>query len=190
MMPSSRKGGRHKRKVSHVPVPIPATLAAKLAQESRDRPADAPLLLAPDGKAWRHSRNANHHALFDQAIERAGVDPKTTLYHLRHSSIVRMLLNQVPIAVVARLHDTSVKQIESHYGAYIADYADDVSRPALLDMSTIPPLPAPADRGSTQGECRGCVEADIGPDDLREAAEGLIYSQEARQGTKSVPRRA
>jgi integrase len=166
MMPSSRKGGRHKRKVSHVPVPIPATLAAKLAQESRDRPADAPLLLAPDGKAWRHSRNANHHALFDQAIERAGVDPKTTLYHLRHSSIVRMLLNQVPIAVVARLHDTSVKQIESHYGAYIADYADDVSRPALLDMSTIPPLPAPADRGSTQGECRGCVEADIGPDDI------------------------
>ena len=55
-----------------------------------------------------------------------------------------MLLNDVPIAVVARLHDTSVKQIESHYGAYIADYADDVSRPALLDLSTVPLLPAPA----------------------------------------------
>jgi hypothetical protein len=42
---------------------------------------------------------------------------------------------------VARLHDTSVKQIESHYGAYIADYADDVSRPALLDISTVLQVP-------------------------------------------------
>ena len=50
MMPASRKGGRYKRKVSHVPVPIPFTLAAKLAQESRDRAADAPLLLAPNGE--------------------------------------------------------------------------------------------------------------------------------------------
>jgi hypothetical protein len=55
-----------------------------------------------------------------------------------------MLLNRVPIAVVARLHDTSVKQIEAHYGAYIADYADDVSRAALLDLSIVPLLPAPA----------------------------------------------
>ena len=146
MMPASRKGGRHKRKVSHVPVPIPVTLAAKLAQECRDRPAEAPLLLAPDGKAWRHSRHANHHALFEEAVKRAGINSATTLYHLRHSSIVRMLLNDVPIAVVARLHDTSVKQIEAHYGAYIADYADDVSRPALLDMSTVPQLPTPASK--------------------------------------------
>jgi len=58
-----------------------------------------------------------------------------------------MLLNDVPIAVVARLHDTSVKQIEWHYGAYIADYADDVSRPALLDMSTVPQPPTPASKG-------------------------------------------
>jgi integrase len=143
MMPASRKGGRHKRKVSHVPVPIPVTLAAKLAQECRNRPAEAPLLLAPDGNAWRHSRHANHHALFDKAIKRAGINPAATLYHLRHSSIVRMLLNDVPIAVVARLHDTSVKQIESHYGAFIADYSDDVSRPALLDMSSVPLSPAP-----------------------------------------------
>jgi len=120
------------------------TLAGKLAQECRDRPAEAPLLLAPDGKAWRHSRHANHHALFEEAIKRAGINPATTLYHLPHSSIVRTLLNDVPIAVVARLHDTSVKQIESHYGAYIADYADDVSRPALLDISTVPLLPTPA----------------------------------------------
>ena len=94
MMPASRKGGRHKRKVSHVPVPIPVTFAAKLAQECRDRPAEAPLLLAPDGKAWRHSRHANHHALFAEAVKRAGINSATTLYHLRHSSIVRMRSTQ------------------------------------------------------------------------------------------------
>jgi integrase len=143
MMPASRKGGRHKRKISHVPVPITVSLATKLKAECEGRPADAPLLTAPDGNAWRHSKHANHHALFDLAIERAGIAPKTTLYHLRHSSITRMLLGRVPIAIVSRLHDTSTKQIEAHYGAYIADYADDVSRPALLDVSTVPLLPAP-----------------------------------------------
>jgi integrase len=144
MMPASRKGGRHKRKMSHVPVPVPAALAAKLKAECEGRPADAPLLTAPDGGPWRHSKHANHHALFDQAIAQAKIDSGTTLYHLRHSSIVRSLLNQVPIAVVARLHDTSTKQIESHYAAWIADYADNVSRAALLDLSTVPLLPAPA----------------------------------------------
>jgi hypothetical protein len=72
-----------------------------------------------------------------------------------------MLLNQVPIAVVARLHDTSVKQIESHYGAYIADYADDVSRPALLDMSTLPPLQVPTTE-VVHHESGAADEADIG----------------------------
>jgi integrase len=143
MMPASRKGGRHKRKVSHTPVPIGGPLAIRLKAECEGRAGDAPLLTAPDGNAWRHSKHANHHALFDEAIERAGIDPKTTLYHLRHSSIVRMLLRRVPIAIVSRLHDTSTKQIEAHYGAYIADYADDVSRPALLAVPATPLLPAP-----------------------------------------------
>jgi integrase len=157
MMPASRKGGRHKRKVSHVPVPIPAALAAKLKAECEGRPADAPLLTAPDGNAWRHSKHANDHALFDQAIAQAGIDPKTTMYHLRHSSVVRMLVNRVPIAIVSRLHDTSTKQIEGHY-AYIADYADDVSRPAAARC---------LDRAAVAGA------GGASPDELTDAGHGL-----------------
>jgi hypothetical protein len=43
------------------------------------------------------------------------------MYALRH---VRQLLANVPIRVVAMLHDTSVAMIEKTYSKYIADHAD------------------------------------------------------------------
>jgi hypothetical protein len=43
-----------------------------------------------------------------------------------------MLLSNVPIRVVAALHDTSVPQIERNYSAHIAEYSDEVARAALL----------------------------------------------------------
>ena len=56
-----------------------------------------------------------------------------TSYALRHSSICRALLNGVPVSVVAKLHDTSSDEIETHYAAYILDVAGDVlSRKGLL----------------------------------------------------------
>ncbi len=54
------------------------------------------------------------------------------MYALRHSSIVRMLLKNVPIKLVASLHNTSTKMIEKHYAKYITEHSDDVSRHALL----------------------------------------------------------
>ena len=54
------------------------------------------------------------------------------MYCLRHSSIVRMLLRNVPIRLVASLHNTSVAMIEKHYSKYITEHSDDVSRHALL----------------------------------------------------------
>ena len=45
---------------------------------------------------------------------------------------VRMLLKNVPIKLVASLHDTSAKMIEKHYAKYITEHSDDVSRHALL----------------------------------------------------------
>jgi hypothetical protein len=52
---------------------------------------------------------------------------------LRHSSICRGLLNGVPVSIVARLHDTSAREIEAHYAAYILDVAGDaLSRKGLL----------------------------------------------------------
>jgi predicted transcriptional regulator len=55
-----------------------------------------------------------------------------TLYALRHSSIVRALLKNIPIKVVAASHDTSVAAIEKHYSKFILEHSDDISRRALL----------------------------------------------------------
>ena len=46
---------------------------------------------------------------------------------------MRALLRGVPVAVVAQQHDTSVREIEAHYAAYILDHSDAVSRRALLE---------------------------------------------------------
>jgi hypothetical protein len=45
------------------------------------------------------------------------------MYALRHSSIVRGLKANLPIRLVAALHDTSVEMIEKHYSAFIVDAA-------------------------------------------------------------------
>jgi integrase len=128
-MPSSRKG--RSRKVERRPVPIPPSLAAKLKAASTGRPADAPLLIRQHGTQWQRS---DHHRPFARATLAAGLDPaEVTLYALRHSSIVRALLANVPVRVVATTHDTSVAMIEQTYSKHIADHADALSRRALLD---------------------------------------------------------
>ena len=63
-----------------------------------------------------------------------------TLYSLRHSSIARALLRGLPVKIVADWHDTSVGQIEAHYGRFIKHHYDELVRGALLD--TTPPSPA------------------------------------------------
>jgi integrase len=128
LMPTSRKGGRN-RKAAKRPVPIPQSLAAKLVS---NRSPEAPLLLRSDGLAWQ-SVTVNDHAFwYRQAAERAGI--AGTMYALRHSSIVRSLLANVPIRVVAAIHDTSVTMIERTYASLISDFSDSVARPALLEL--------------------------------------------------------
>jgi hypothetical protein len=69
----------------------------------------------------------------DKVVTAIGLDPAdVTMYALRHSSIVRMLLQNVPIRLVASLHNTSVAMIEKHYSRYIVEHSDDISRKALL----------------------------------------------------------
>jgi hypothetical protein len=75
----------------------------------------------------------------DKVVTAIGLDPAdVTMYCLRHSSIVRMLLQNVPIRLVASLHNTSVAMIERHYSKYITEHSDDISRAALLRHE--PPL--------------------------------------------------
>lgn len=84
MMPSSRKG-RGQKKVTHVPVPIPASVAEKLKRTSESKATDAPLLTKPSGERWKQS---DHSRLFRRVVSRAALDPgEITFYALRHSSM-------------------------------------------------------------------------------------------------------
>jgi integrase len=133
MMPSSRKG-RGQKKVTHVPVPIPTSVAEKLKRASEGKGTDAPLLTKPSGECWKRS---DHSRLFGRVVLQAGLDTNdVTIYALRHSSIVRDLLANVPVRIVATKHDTSISMIERNYSKYIADHADVLSRRAMLDPAT------------------------------------------------------
>jgi integrase len=126
MMPSSRKG-RGVKKITHRPVPIPESVAKRLAGRK------GTLLLRSDGGTWSKS---SHTRRFAQAVKDAKLDPSVvTIYALRHTSIVRQLLANVPVRVVAALHDTSIMMIERNYSEYIADHSDELARPTLLETS-------------------------------------------------------
>jgi integrase len=139
LMPTSYKG-RGQKERQQVPVPIPDSLAARLKELRGDRPHDAPLLPKSDGSRWLEINKSEHWNLFRAVAERAGFDPDViTSYALRHSSICRGLLNGVPVSIVARLHDTSAREIEAHYAAYILDVTGDVlSRKGLLRPEATP----------------------------------------------------
>jgi integrase len=135
LMPLSAKGRVRTKKHERRPIPIPATLARVLAEQA-GRPGDVPLLIRRNGLAWGHGARARHRKDFRAVVEAVGLDPDTTtLYALRHSSIVRQLLANTPIRITAALHDTSVAQIETHYSAFISEHSDVLTRRAMLDLS-------------------------------------------------------
>jgi integrase len=136
MMPKSAKGGgrnRSQKRQERYSVPITTHLAAKLKAAAKDRVDDAPLLLQSDGSPWDKNPGQNYHRQVDKVVKTIGLNPdEVTMYCLRHSSIVRMLLRNIPIRLVASLHNTSVAMIEKHYSKHIAEYGEDISRTALL----------------------------------------------------------
>jgi hypothetical protein len=56
------------------------------------------------------------------------------MYALRHTNIVRQLLRNVPVRVVAVQHDTSIQMIERSYSRFIGAHADELARAAMLDI--------------------------------------------------------
>jgi integrase len=136
MMPKSGKGGgrnRVQKKTERYSVPIPVTLAKRLKQATKGRAADAPLLLQGDGTPWPDNPAPRYRLVFRAAVAAVDLDPaEVTIYALRHSSIVRLLLKNVPVRLVASLHDTSIAMIEKNYSKHITEYADDHARAALL----------------------------------------------------------
>lgn len=136
MMPKSAKGGgrnRSQKKHERYSVPITPALALKLREAIKGRASDAAMLLQSDGSPWGDNPGQTYHRHVDKIVTAVGLDPaEVTIYALRHSSIVRMLLQNVPIRLVASLHNTSVTMIERTYSKYITEHSDDISRKALL----------------------------------------------------------
>jgi hypothetical protein len=125
MVPTSKKG--RNRRIERKALPISPRLAAMLRQEAAGRAPHQPLL--------RRDFSAKLSLPFKAVVERLGLDAKVTPYSLRHSSIVRQLLNGVPVRVVASHHDTSVAMIERHYSRYITgDPSDALTRRTLLSL--------------------------------------------------------
>lgn len=144
-MPKSGKGGgrnRVQRKAERYSVPITPELAAKLKAAAKGRAADAPLLLQQSGTPWSKSPSDDYREDIREVVASIKLDPDVvTLYALRHSSIVRMLLKNIPVRLVASLHNTSVAEIERTYSKHITEFSDDIARDALLAP---PPTVAPA----------------------------------------------
>ncbi len=144
MMPASRKGRKRTGERPPVPVPVGADVIAALQPAIRGRQRTEPLL-----ERWRHvqigpgkwkrdsrgpwtsaSELARPFAAIAVAAQLKGVIP----YALRHSSIVRGLRQNLPIRLVAALHDTSVAMIERHYAAYIAEGLEELAARAIVPM--------------------------------------------------------
>jgi hypothetical protein len=88
--------------------------------------------MRPSGEPWHSADIGRPFARVRAAV---GLGPEVTAYALRHSSIVRQLLANVPARVVAASHDTSVKMLEQTYSRFIGDHSDTLIRRSLLDTA-------------------------------------------------------
>ncbi len=143
MVPASRKGRGGRR--SAIPVPVGTDVLDTLLPATAGRDADEPLL-----ERWRHEQTAGgirwervNRGPWKSSSElgrswenirtRANL-PDVIPYALRHSSIVRGIRANLPIRLVAALHDTSVAMIERHYGRWIADGLEELAARAVVPL--------------------------------------------------------
>lgn len=132
-IPASRKGLTRKKlnkTIKDYDLPISPRLAALLRQRADNRTASQPLL----DKLWDVADR------FRSVIERLGLDTTLSPYCLRYSSVARQLLRRLPIAIVAKNHDTSIAMVEAFYARYInkSKKVDALTRAALIDHEALP----------------------------------------------------
>ena len=149
LVPVSRKGTGDKN--GAIAIPVGKDVIDALLPAVTGRQNDAPLLETwlhkqrPGSMEWHRDRRGPWgpwgSALgrpWGAIRERAGM-PKVIPYALRHSSIVRCLRTNLPIRLVAALHDTSVQMIERHYAKWIVDGLSD-----LVARAVVPLVPSSA----------------------------------------------
>lgn len=152
MVPTSRKG-RGTKKATHTAIRVGSDVIAELSPAVAGRRAkdtllqrwrhvqvkasdDLPGRWVRDGRApWRFSSELARP--WQHILEAAGLPDDVVPYALRHSSIVRLLRFGLPVRLVAALHDTSARMIETHYSAAIIDALDDLSAGAVIPMMPV-----------------------------------------------------
>jgi len=98
-------------------LPLSPAALALLRQMVRGKRADAWLFPTATGGRWT---GGLHTRPFKAAVERAGIDPATVFYSLRHTWISRALLAGAPTRLVAEMAGTSVVMIERSYAKFLA----------------------------------------------------------------------
>ncbi|MEY9532176.1 tyrosine-type recombinase/integrase [Sinorhizobium fredii] len=142
MVPVSRKGRGGKG--GSTPVPVGKDVLDALLPVV-GRASDAPLLerwrskQAPGGIQWERAGRGPWHSASElqrpwRDIRERAEMPDVIPYALRHSSVVRGIRANLPVRLVAALHDTSVTMIERHYGRWIADGLDELAARAVVPL--------------------------------------------------------
>jgi integrase len=148
MVPVSRKGTGVKP-AKQIAFRVGEDIIDALRPAIAGRRGPEPLLLRPKWKQtgvteWKVVRREPWHAsaeinrVWDAIRKRVGLPADVVAYSLRHSSIVRGLRSQLPVRLVAALHDTSVAMIERHYAAYIVSALDDLAAKAIVPLAPAP----------------------------------------------------
>lgn len=106
-------------------VHLSADALALLRWLASGKRSDEHLLTTAAGTSWTKSLHARPVAA---AVEKAGLDPETTLYALRHTYISRALKVGVPVKAVADQCGTSIAMIQRYYAKFVpsdlAQYAE------------------------------------------------------------------
>ncbi|MBZ9910409.1 integrase [Mesorhizobium sp. BR115XR7A] len=143
MVPSSRKG--RGGKIASTPHPVGNDVLDALLPATTGRGNDENLLERWRSKqvagsiGWERAGRGSWQFASElqrpwQEIRKQAKMPAVIPYSLRHSSIVRGIRANLPIRLVAALHDTSVPMIERHYGRWIADGLEDMAAAAVVPL--------------------------------------------------------
>jgi integrase len=122
----SNKG--HRGKLRQREIYLDDQAVALLRRLASGKRPDDYLLTAATGTPWTKSL---HDRRVEAAVKKAGLDPATNLYALRHSYISSALKKGTPTSAVAKQCGTSAAMIEKYYAKWIpsdlAKYAKKVA---------------------------------------------------------------
>ncbi len=102
---------------------------------TKDRYPDEIVFLTKTGTRWGESYQ---HRLMRDACARAGIKPRMSFHHLRHTWASLSLMAGAPHVVVARnLGHADTRMVEKHYGHLAQSYVSDTIRRTSPRFGTI-----------------------------------------------------